>query len=60
MRHHYGLAFFLFLAPGLVRGAEDVPERLLPATTQIYLRLGRYRRPQTGLLQDEHRPVDEG
>jgi len=38
MRHHYGLAFLLLLVPGLVRAADDVPERLLPATTQIYLR----------------------
>ncbi len=38
MRHHYAFAFSLVLAPGLVRGAEDVPERLLPASTQIYLR----------------------
>jgi len=33
------LTFLLLLVPGFVRGAEpDVPERLLPATTQIYLR----------------------
>mgnify|MGYP001202705801 CR=1 FL=1 len=38
MRHHYGLTLLLLLAPDFVRGAEDVPERLLPATTQIYLR----------------------
>jgi hypothetical protein len=38
MRRHYGLAFLLVLAPGLARAADDVPERLLPATTQIYLR----------------------
>jgi hypothetical protein len=38
MRHHFGLACLLLLVPGLVRAAEDVPERLLPNTTQVYLR----------------------
>ncbi|HEY7427484.1 MAG TPA: hypothetical protein VH682_24835 [Gemmataceae bacterium] len=38
MRHHLGLASLLLLVPSFVRGAEDVPEKLLPATTQIYLR----------------------
>ncbi len=37
MRHSHALALALLL-PGLSRGAEDVPERLLPASTQIYLR----------------------
>jgi hypothetical protein len=32
------LALLLVLVPSFVRGAEDVPERLLPASTQIYLR----------------------
>jgi hypothetical protein len=38
MRHHLGLASLLLLTPALARGADDAPERLLPATTQIYLR----------------------
>jgi hypothetical protein len=38
MRHPHALAFVLLLLPGLSGAAEDVPERLLPATTQIYLR----------------------
>src|SRR5215469_7371782 len=38
MRHHLGLASLLLLVPSFVQGAEDAPERLLPATTQIYLR----------------------
>jgi hypothetical protein len=37
MRHPYGLALLLLLAPGLVR-AQETPESLLPATTQVYLR----------------------
>jgi hypothetical protein len=37
MRHPHGLALLLLLAPGLVR-AQDTPESLLPATTQVYLR----------------------
>ncbi len=37
MRHSHGLALLLLLAPGLVR-AQDTPESLLPATTQVYLR----------------------
>lgn len=37
MRHPYALVFLLLL-PGLSRAAEDVPEQLLPASTQIYLR----------------------
>jgi hypothetical protein len=32
------LAFVLLLLPGVAGAAEDVPERLLPASTQIYLR----------------------
>src|SRR6516165_6016966 len=38
MRYHLGLAFLLVLVPSFARAAEDVPERLLPASTQIYLR----------------------
>ena len=38
MRHPHALAFVLLLLPGLSRAGEDVPERLLPASTQIYLR----------------------
>src|SRR6516164_3128085 len=38
MRYPHGLALLLVLAPGAVRAAEDAPEQLLPATTQIYLR----------------------
>jgi hypothetical protein len=38
MRHPHALALSLLLVPALARGAEDVPERLLPATTQFYLR----------------------
>ncbi len=37
MRHHHGLALLLLLAPGPLR-AEDSPESLLPAGTQVYLR----------------------
>ncbi|HTU19109.1 MAG TPA: hypothetical protein VMG10_13700, partial [Gemmataceae bacterium] len=37
MRHPHALAFVLLL-PGLSVAAEDVPEQLLPASTQIYLR----------------------
>ncbi|HTU88477.1 MAG TPA: hypothetical protein VMF69_00120 [Gemmataceae bacterium] len=38
MRHPHALAPLLLLLSGLSSAAEDVPERLLPATTQIYLR----------------------
>jgi hypothetical protein len=38
MRHPYALASVLLLLPGVCGAAEDVPERLLPASTQIYLR----------------------
>jgi hypothetical protein len=38
MRHHLGLAFLLLSLPGAVRAADDAPERLLPDSTQIYLR----------------------
>ena len=38
MRHPLGLASLLLLVPCLARAADDAPERLLPATTQIYLR----------------------
>lgn len=38
MRHPHALAFVLLLLPGLSGAAEDVPERLLPASTQIYWR----------------------
>lgn len=38
MRHPHALAFVLLLLPGFSGAAEDVPERLLPASTQIYLR----------------------
>ncbi|HEY7328996.1 MAG TPA: hypothetical protein VH592_15240 [Gemmataceae bacterium] len=38
MRHPHALATLLLLLPGLGSAAEDVPERLLPASTQIYLR----------------------
>lgn len=38
MRHPLALASVLLFLPGLCRAAEDVPERLLPASTQIYLR----------------------
>jgi hypothetical protein len=38
MRHPSVLTFVLLLLPGLSGAAEDVPERLLPASTQIYLR----------------------
>jgi hypothetical protein len=38
MRHPHALVFVLLLFPGLSRAAEDVPERLLPASTQVYLR----------------------
>jgi hypothetical protein len=38
MRHPYALASVLLLLPALSSAAEDVPERLLPASTQVYLR----------------------
>ena len=38
MRHPHVLAFVLLLLPGLCGAAEDVPERLLSPSTQIYLR----------------------
>jgi hypothetical protein len=38
MRHPHALASVLLLLPGLGSAAEDVPERLLPASTQFYLR----------------------
>jgi hypothetical protein len=38
MRHPYALASVLLLLPGLSSATEDVPERLLPASTQVYLR----------------------
>jgi hypothetical protein len=38
MRHPLALTSLLLLVPAFARGAEDVPERLLPATTQIYIR----------------------
>jgi hypothetical protein len=38
MRHPHALALLLLLVPGAIRAAEDAPEQLLPATTQIYLR----------------------
>ncbi|MHB1422470.1 MAG: hypothetical protein ACYC3I_04600 [Gemmataceae bacterium] len=38
MRHPHALTFVLLLAPGLGGAAEDVPERLLPHSTQVYLR----------------------
>ncbi len=38
MRYPHGLALLLVLVPGAIRAAEDTPEQLLPATTQIFLR----------------------
>ncbi len=37
MRYSHGLALLLLLPPGLLR-AQETPESLLPASTQVYLR----------------------
>src|SRR5262249_61606987 len=37
MLRRYGIVALLLLVPGVVR-AQDAPEQLLPATTQLYLR----------------------
>jgi hypothetical protein len=38
MRPRYALALLLLLTPGVARAAEEAPEQLLPAGTQVYLR----------------------